>query len=1415
MNNFFKKIRTNLRHRIIGFIGANNPGQFWGLPISFSNKNFVQKKSILNSLLVLLFCFIFSNNAYAQPFPVSVNTQLTTPSLPYLADYVREKPESLRTILLLNDDSRLNFEVLLKVRISGQGIELASRPDFFSAPVNLMFNVPEILTGFELAELFDPNNLDITGMARSEFLKTGQLPEGIYTICFEAFDANRFDELPVSNAGCAVASVIEHEPPYLSSPTSLIPYEEPTILPFNWHPGHNNSFLTEYRLYLYEKTPGWTDDQIILNRAPLYTTEVFTTTYLYSAIDPLLERGATYLWRVQAYDPAGFEFFKNNGFSQLSEFTYGEDCDAPLGLQALTINSNAQLIKWVDSSPGTYELRYRTEFVALSAGNNTTTDSASTSISNTVAAPSGLGTINNNKNGRKTSTSLGTNNPGIQNSPNSPTAATNPDQFSYIDYWVTVSNIYEHEYILNDLNPRRYEIQVRRVCGPANTSPWSVSVEIDNRQPESPEFLLPPQATEPTEITEKLFTANWDYQTEAYFELQIARDTGFAILIPGYESLTVTDLKQPIEGLSSGHTYYYRVKAKRGDLESEFSNIQEVQTTSNTQYNLPNLLALPAQPMTYDGFTAHWTGTMLVSQYHLEVARDRAFTQPLPGYEEGVLVSNTVKEFPVTVDLLSQGLFYRIRSTTLVEVSYSNIIEVPKQYLPVPIALEPSNINATGFTAHWEPLPQASEYIIDVSTSPQFSELIPELSNQTVSGTSIRFSEYLDPENTTYFYQVRAIINNRTSGNSNAMAVSDGSLAVVPVIAPPTQIKKNSFFTNWQSLPGINTYSLDVATSPDFSLNSFVAGYENKTVYGTNHKIDNLDFANNTYFYRIRAIENDIYSIYSDQETASWKGCYFGPMAMDYSCGIPADPYFNEQLPMIAQLEKGDTIQAGDFLVILKEVNNTSPFSGTGYVAMPFQQLRLNLSFSNIKVDETCRMVDGRMEITGAGLALISEELANQIDGVLDILDKVDQGLAVVEDVLNELSKVLNASESVGGYFTNGLNLLQGTGPIFEEYPHLPPNSVDSLQMVLDCLLNPINALDCQDVLIQGLQALQNSLNDHYSSTKQVIFQPAQGQIYGFDSIVHPAFTEHYQSFNIAGKPYQISWKSVENGMTDIVEARYADGSSLPGNIRFEDTNGAEIPTTIENGIARLTITGYGNEFAYPIYAVEGTGDAVKLAGKLNIVSYDPKPVSLVVVPINGANYPFSTQDLATKLQSIFQPALVNLSVSVANNFQVDDFDGELDAVSTGFAQSYTREMKDIFQAYEDANNLEDDTYYIFLLPKFADTDQLGYMPRKRDFGFVNHEQLLSDEGGYVKTIAHELAHGAFVLHHTFEQHPQLKDNPTQNLLDYSKKGTITHQYQRAVMHNPSKAWTLFDEDEDRANLPEENLNYKCQTCRG
>ena len=326
---------------------------------------------------------------------------------------------------------------------------------------------------------------------------------------------------------------------------------------------------------------------------------------------------------------------------------------------------------------------------------------------------------------------------------------------------------------------------------------------------------------------------------------------------------------------------------------------------------------------------------------------------------------------------------------------------------------------------------------------------------------------------------------------------------------------------------------------------------------------------------------------------------------------------------------------------------------------------------------------------------------------------------------------------------------------------------------------------------------MQNSLVDHFNSSQQIIFQASPDQVYGFDSIVHPAFAEHYQGITVAGKPYQIAWKSVENGKTDLVEARTANGLPFPENIRFEDTDQNEIPTEIVGNIARLTITGVGDQVAYPIYAVE-TGDTIKLAGKLNIISYDPKPINLVVMPVNGASYPYTQDSLSTKSQTIFKPALGSLSVTLANNFDTNEFDGELDEISTNLAQSYTREMKDLFQDFEDRNGILDDTYYIFLLPRFAVTDQLGYMPRKRKFGFVNHEQLNSNEDNYVKTIAHELSHGAFVLHHTFVQHPQLVDNPTQNLLDNSKTGTILHKYQWDAVHDPSRAWVLFDEDEER-----------------
>lgn len=126
--------------------------------------------------------------------------------------------------------------------------------------------------------------------------------------------------------------------------------------------------------------------------------------------------------------------------------------------------------------------------------------------------------------------------------------------------------------------------------------------------------------------------------------------------------------------------------------------------------------------------------------------------------------------------------------------------------------------------------------------------------------------------------------------------------------------------------------------------------------------------------------------------------------------------------------------------------------------------------------------------------------------------------------MLKEISDLLNATESVSGYFTNGINLLGGTEAMLAEYPYISPNAADSVQTAIKCFRNVLNYQQCKEDLVQGFQVLQDNLVDHFNNSQQIIFQASSHQKYGFDTIVYPAFTEHYQGITVAGGPYQILW---------------------------------------------------------------------------------------------------------------------------------------------------------------------------------------------------------------------------------------------------------------------------------------------------
>ena len=166
----------------------------------------------------------------------------------------------------------------------------------------------------------------------------------------------------------------------------------------------------------------------------------------------------------------------------------------------------------------------------------------------------------------------------------------------------------------------------------------------------------------------------------------------------------------------------------------------------------------------------------------------------------------------------------------------------------------------------------------------------------------------------------------------------------------------------------------------------------------------------------------------------------------------------------------------------------------------------------------------------------------------------------------------------------------------------------------------------------------------------------------------------------------------------------------------------------------------------------------------------------------------------------IFQQGVVSWSEVSIEELNVSGINAaSLDDGESGLLSNYTAEMRQVINAYLNKRILAPETYYLFLVEGAKNPAKLGYMPRKRQAGFIftkphgSNEQLL-------QTIAHELGHGAFRLEHTFGKYPALIQGTTDNLMDYNR-GTRLNKYQWEYMHNPVAVLGLFEGDEEGASV--------------
>ncbi len=324
-----------------------------------------------------IFLFLLAGvAAFAQQYPVQGSLAIASPYPANLSDYANSNIQSLALNLTLTDLTMANKRVRLKVFIQTQNATIAQSIDNVSGEALIMLDggIPQRFTNTELAHYFRLENLqgiNPDGYARS-------LPEGVYTIGFEVYDY--FTGNKLSGRIAQTFWIIINDPPLLNTPQDKSKIADFTSgsqgtggIIFNWTPRSSQVTNTEYEFTLCELwDPAGDPYQQFMSAIPKYQTTVSnTTTLIYNQAQPSLISGYTYAWRVRAKAKAGFEdvgLYRNDGYSNLFTFRYGDPCPAPQSLALEAKTSDAISATW-DTPVGatTGGIRYKIAYRKYSA----------------------------------------------------------------------------------------------------------------------------------------------------------------------------------------------------------------------------------------------------------------------------------------------------------------------------------------------------------------------------------------------------------------------------------------------------------------------------------------------------------------------------------------------------------------------------------------------------------------------------------------------------------------------------------------------------------------------------------------------------------------------------------------------------------------------------------------------------------------------------------------------------------------------------------------------------------------------------------------------------------------------------------------------------------------------------------------
>lgn len=535
----------------------------------------------------------------------------------------------------------------------------------------------------------------------------------------------------------------------------------------------------------------------------------------------------------------------------------------------------------------------------------------------------------------------------------------------------------------------------------------------------------------------------------------------------------------------------------------------------------------------------------------------------------------------------------------------------------------------------------------------------------------------------------------------------------------------------------------------------------------------------------------------------------FDTSEQGYSCGMPLEQFNLDPVNLLDVLKVGDVIQAGDFDVKIAKVSGSNgTFTGEGVIEVPFfNKARVKAEFASIVVNKDMRMVNGYLNVTGAGVDIVPSGVLNMMDELIGAADSALTNLennrqqpfdpnAFVPDTTLTLPGPVTVTDDNGTVVITDANGVQH---------RLPPGTEAAI--VDDQGNGTLIDSKGKAHAVSGAVATAAANREYNLALK--FTEAKNNPTYGFDALDEPdaeVFKILANRYTKLEDDYYVPYKSVETGHTTTVTG-VLEGSGIDkSKIQFQ-LGGVTLPSTPFSGNeSTVTVSGKADgeeEWLIAVLPAENEIGKEQVLGRVNVVSYNKINKNVVIIPVNGNT--FSESDgtaLQAELNKIYNQEVVSWSVSVRSGIQVAGID-PFDVGATGMLTNYTRHMKDVINAYKDNMKDGDDTYYLFLVKNPSDPKIAGFMPRSKRAGFIFTDKTPGLQA-MARTVAHELGHGVFNLHHTFmEENFSLPESETDNLMDYAG-GTKLYKYQWDMMRYPPVVMGLFEEDAEAESVTAE-----------